>query len=242
MDLYAIYTEEVVVLKDNFIKSIKDPWGINIVYWGDMGRVGDWGTGEFAKLLRRKVKFMIETIKMKMGDTIIWSDIDIQFFRPCTQAIEKIMADKDFLFLAEHWPRKEVNVGFIVIRCNPRTLAFYEAVERMDFESMPYLDQSAVNKLLQDRSQEISWDILPYQFWSKSIGGPPPRDILLHHANVTFPGVVNGRPVSSLEQKFEQFDQIRNFIHSYPLWKWLGWGKLRFWAKAILFRMGLSGI
>lgn len=236
MKLYSIYTEEEAVLKEIFENSMKDPWGINISYWGRLGSdLQGWGTSEFIKLMRRRIEYLVDIIKKEMGQVIIWSDIDIQFFGACTPAIEKVLAGKDMVFLAEHWPRKEVNAGFIVIRCGPKTLAFFESVLRMDFEVMKYQDQSAINKLLHDGTIDVAWDILPCQFWAKSHGGPPPKDILLHHANTTFPCIMDGKKVSSLELKLEQLKEIKYFIDVYPLWKWHMWGKWYFRIKALVY-------
>lgn len=237
MKLYAIYTQEAVALKDIFIGSLKDPWELHLVDWSEFVReVENWGTAEFIKLMRRKVEYIVQVIKKEMGNVIIWSDIDIQFFAPCTEAINKAIKDKDIVFSAEHWPKKEVNVGFFVLRCNLKTLAFYEEVLNTDFEAMQYYDQSAVNKLLKEKT-DLVWDVLPYQFWAKSHGGAAPRDILLHHANTTFPCMRNGQKVSSLELKLEQFKEIREFIQSYPVWKWQLWGKWRFPAKACIYKI-----
>jgi hypothetical protein len=236
MNLYSIYTEEEAVLKDIFVKSIKDPWQVNTIYWGRLGgNVQDWGTDAFVKLMRRRIEFLVETIQKEMGHVIIWSDIDIQFFGPCSAAIEKTLKDNDLLFLAEHWPKKEINAGFVVIRCNEKTQAFYEAVLKMDFEKLPYHDQSAVNQLLMQKTIDLKWDILPHQFWAKSHGGPAPKDILVHHANTTFPCVRDGKKISSLELKLEQLAEVKGFVSAYPSWKWHWWGKWRFWAKALVY-------
>jgi hypothetical protein len=235
MKIYAVYTEEEAVLKDIFVQSLKDTWTVNTVYWGRIGgNVQDWGTEAFITLMRRRIEFLVQTIKQVMGHVIIWSDIDIQFFKPCSFLIEKWLGDHDMLFLSEHWPRKQVNAGFVVIRCNAKTLSFYETVLKMNFETFEYHDQSAVNQLLNDKTVNISWDVLPYQFWAKSHGGVAPKDIVMHHANTTFPYEKDGKHVSSLELKLEQITSVRNFIESYPSWKWHLWGRWRFWAKGII--------
>ncbi len=238
MKLYAFYTEEGVIFRDIFVNSLKDSWEINLTDWGRVGgNVQNAGSTEFAKLMRRKIELIIKAIKKEMGNIIIWSDVDIQFFGVCTPAIEKAMANNDMVFQAEHWPKKEVNTGFIVIRCNTKTLTFFETVLKMNLETMQYYEQSAVNKLLHENTVSLFWDILPQQFWAKSHGGPPPRDILLHHANATFPCIRNGKHVSGFELKLEQFAEIKDFIRTYSLWKWHLWGRWRFWAKALIYRM-----
>ena len=236
MNLYSIYTDEEAALKDIFVKSIKDPWGIHVSYWGRLG--GDaqgWGTAEFVALMRRRIEFLIGTIKKEIGNIIIWSDIDIQFFRACTQAIEKAIDGKDMVFLAERWPLRKINAGFIVIRCSARTQAFFEAVLRMDFETMKYHDQSAINKLLKSGAPRVSWNILPRKFWAKSHAWMPPRDIAMHHANMTFPRIRNGKKIGCVELKLEQLSQVRDFVAEYPRRKWRAWRKWYFELRALMF-------
>ncbi|MCX5679584.1 MAG: putative nucleotide-diphospho-sugar transferase [Candidatus Omnitrophica bacterium] len=220
--LYSIYTDEESILKDVFLKTIKDNWELNICHWGKLGRNnGDWGTPEFIALMRRRVEHLVGVIEKEQGETIIWSDIDIQFFGKCTDLIERALADKEIVFLSEHWPKKEVSAGFVAIRCNPKTLLFYKSVLKTDFEKLSYHDQSAVNNILTENAIGIKWDILPSQFWAMSHSEFPPLDIVLHHANVTFPCVKDGRTVGSVEQKIEQIKKIRQYILRRRRRKWL---------------------
>lgn len=185
--LYSIYTEEAYELKDIFLKSIQDDWEINLSFWGKNGEDGNWGTKSFGKLIRRKVEFIVEIIEKNLNNIIIFSDIDIQFFRKCTDIIEQAIEKNDILFQSENWPEKNINAGFIVIRCNQRSLTFFKTVLKKDFEKLRFFEQSAMNEILNDNRININWDVLPAQFWAMSFRTPPPFDIVLHHANCTAP-------------------------------------------------------
>ncbi len=212
MKLYSIYTEESRKLKDIFINTIQDDWEINLVFWGKTGEDGNWGTESFGKLMRRKIEFIIDTVERNWNDIIIFSDIDIQFFRKCNNLIETAMENNDILFQAEHWPEKKINAGFIVTRCNQRTLDFFKSVSDLKLENLEFFEQSAMTEVLNRKAVDLKWDILPSQFWAMSHSNKPPRDIVLHHANCTSPTVRDGKTISSMELKLEQYKTINEYL------------------------------
>lgn len=213
MKLYAIYTDETKELRDIFINSIQDDWDIDVRHWGKVGEGGgDTCTKGWYDILRRKIEFFVEKIREDFDKTIIMSDIDIQFFGRCTDLINKVMLGNDIVFQAEHWPQREINCGFVVLRCNEKTLRFYESVLQYDLESLPLGDQSAMNDLLKENRLNVKWDVLPGQFWAMSHPCPPPPDIVLHHANCTFPVVEGGRTIGSIELKLKQLEMVRIYL------------------------------
>ena len=210
--LYSIYTDEAAVLKDIFLTTLQDDWELHISHWGKAVQDGDWGTPSFAKLVKKKIAYIIETIKENTGDIIIWSDIDIQFFGKCTDAILKSMPGNDIVFQSERWPAKEINAGFMVIRCNDKTILFFKTVLDFEIENLKFFEQSAINTILKEQKVDLDWDVFPKQIWAPSHGGMPPADILLHHANCTEPRVINGKKLGSMERKIIQFKEIRKYI------------------------------
>jgi hypothetical protein len=219
MKIYTIYTDEIECLKDIFVKSMKDDWETVFLYWDTIDeKEGDFGTPGFITHMRQRVETVRTIIKKNWGDIIIWSDIDIQFFRKCSKLIEKAMVGKDIVFQSESWPKKEVNGGFIVIRCNEKSLLLYETVLKTDFEKLPYFEQTAMNEILTENKIGIRWGILPRPFWAMSCHYDPPVDIALHHANCTFPRIVKGKTIGSLEQKLSQFKRVRRYVFLLKLW------------------------
>ncbi|MBD3245593.1 MAG: hypothetical protein GF333_01100 [Candidatus Omnitrophica bacterium] len=211
--LYALCTDEAEYFKKIFLKTLRDDWDVRIDYLGAAGEGGgDWSSPGFLELVRIKLQYLVRLVKENYGKVIIWSDLDIQFFRECTPLIRREIKGKDILFQAEHWPQKEINSGFMVIRCNEKTLSFFEAVLKIDYEKMRHFDQSAINAILQENTIGLRWDVLPRQFWAMTHGGNPPRDIVLHHANGTVPCERNGRKIGSLQLKIEQLKHIRRQV------------------------------
>jgi hypothetical protein len=134
-------------------------------------------------------------------------DLDIQFFDSCLPLINKAMERKDIVFQSERWPPDgEVNCGFVSIRCNDNTLDFYHRISRMDFEKMPFGDQSAANQLLREDSNNLKWGVFPSQIWARSHGCAPTSDIVLHHANCT----------SDTAKKIKQLKLIRQMVLAKP--------------------------
>lgn len=207
--IYSFYSDEENAIKDIFLKSLRDDWDLDIRHQPEGG---EWGTPHFSRLMRKKIDSLIGWIKENWGDIIIWSDIDVQFFSRCKELIMDALANNDIVFLAEHWPKKEINSGFMAMRCNQNTLALFEAVAKADFEKFKFHEQSALNNILNDPTMNIKWEILPEQFWAKSHGGQPPRGIVLHHANCTTAFRKNGRIISSVELKIRQLKRIKRFV------------------------------
>jgi len=219
MKIFSIYTDEVEEIKRVFLDSIQDDWEVHIEYFGQAGEgKGDFQSQGWFSILKRKLNFLIGKIEENLGDVIIWSDLDIQFFAECTPLIRQAIAGKDIVFQAERWPKKEeVNVGFAVIRCNERTLALYRTASQLDLEKLPLGDQTAINDILAKNEFDIKWDILPNQFWAMSHymydNSAPPSDVVLHHANCTVPQAVNGKHIGSIELKLQQLNLVKGYIH-----------------------------
>jgi hypothetical protein len=214
--LYSISTDETAELKDFFLKSVQDNWDININY---RGQVGDGGgnaqTKGWYNIIRGKIELLVDKIKENQGQTIIWADIDIQFFGKCSGLISKAMAGKDIVFQSElNGSKDAINTGFCVIRCSPKTLRLFELVLEFDLEKLPLGDQSAISDIIKTDKIDLSWDVLPRQFWAMSHRTPPPPDIVLHHANWTYPIERDGKMVGSMELKLEQFKMVRRYVLS----------------------------
>ena len=186
--LYSIYTDDNLALKERFVSSLKDDWEIELKHWDALGQDQCcFGRLGFISLMRKRTEYYLDVIKGNQGRIVIFSDIDIQFFGKCNDVILETIKDKDLLFQSEHWPDLSINGGFIVVRCNQKSIALYQALLDRKFEKLPFYEQTAMNDILKENTIGLFWGILPKQFWAKSHGGVPPLDILLHHANACKP-------------------------------------------------------
>jgi len=188
LKVFGVYSEENKKLKDDwFLKTLVDDFELNFSYLGsNSGQEVHFSSDYWFNALRKRHEYLCQAIRDNQGDIILSTDFDIQFFGPCLPIINKSIAEKDIVFQSEWWPPTgEVNVGFVAIRCNEKTLDFYNRTARMEFEKMPLGAQSAINKLLQEKSNNLNWGVFPAQIWARSHGCAPPDDIALHHANCT---------------------------------------------------------
>ena len=150
-------------------------------------------TGEFAdagwKLTTaRKFVFILEELdKCKEGELLIFSDVDVQFFRPITPLAEKALANHDIVFQNDYIGH--ACTGFFYMRNN-------ESVRNLIAKALALIptsrdDQDAMNKILP--TWEGKYALLPVEFFTfgifhqhwheKYIDFPIPDGIVMHHAN-----------------------------------------------------------
>ena len=207
MKLFAVYTREHAVLKDDwFLKTLKDPFELHLKDIGSLGSDRSvFGNEPWLKAVRIRHDYYRHAIEQNQGETIIVCDLDIQFFGRCLPTIERAMEGRDIVFQSENWPFKgRVNSGFVCVRCNPQTLALYSEVGDTAFEKLPIADQTALNALLAEDKDRVRWGIFGNRIWAKSQGSEPPYGVLLHHANCT----------RGVEDKIEQLRWARDFVRA----------------------------
>jgi hypothetical protein len=233
MKLFSICTPQAAALKDKwFLKTLQDDWELHIVDLDDVPQGnGDYLSREWYYCLKKKIDILIDAIKSNPDDIILFADMDIQFFRPCTDIINECMQGHDIVF--QMWSKSgtDVNPGFMAIRCNDNSRAFLEAVSAVPFDGRAFADQDVINDLLKKGSPPIRWGVFPRDMYQVMLGLVPDT-IALHHACATPPPCVrNGRAISSMDHKVEQLTAIRRYVES-PLW-----GKLLSRVKELLKRI-----
>jgi hypothetical protein len=209
LKVFGVYSEENRRLKDDwFLKTLADDFELNFKYLGSNGGKDVHFSSEYwFSALRQRHEYLCQVIQDNLGEIIISMDLDIQFFGPCLPIINETIAGKDIVFQSERWPPTgEVNAGFVAIRCNDKTLDFYNRIARMEFEKMPLGDQSAINQLLREKSNNLKWGVFPAQIWARSHGCAPPYDIVVHHANCT----------ANTPAKVNQLKLIRRMVLAKP--------------------------
>ena len=127
---------------------------------------------------------VIQKIKENMGDTIIISDIDIQFFQPVIPAVKEALESCDMAFQKEY-ESSGVNIGFFGLRCNETTLSFWEEIQDMVTHQKVW-DQKAVNLLLYHHHYPVRWGRLSSQFWIglRAVLGNPRKPYLFDRSDL----------------------------------------------------------
>lgn len=208
-----------MVLKDEwFLKTLQDDWELNLVYLQEAPKGdGDYLSEEWYYCIKSKIGILIEGIRNNWNDIIIWADIDIQFFRKCTGIIQRSIHNRDIVFQIWNKRKNEVNSGFMAIRCNERTLAFFEAVSKTSFEGRRFADQDVINDMLRQGSISLRWGFFPREIYHIHLCMAP-FNIALHHACGTpVPSIKDGRKIGSIELKIKQLQTIRRLA---PFFLW----------------------
>jgi len=196
MKLYSICTRPAAVLKEGwFLKTLRDDWELHISDLDDVppGN-GDYLSREWYHCISKKFNILLDAVAANPGEIIIWADIDIQFFRPCAGIIRRCMPDRDI------------------------ARAFFEAVSATDFSHRAFADQDAINDLLKAGSPPVRWGVFPRTVYHVYLGPAPGRIALHHGCGAPPPGMRDGRFVSSIEHKIEQFGMIRRRVQT-PWWR-----------------------
>ncbi len=68
---------------------------------------------------------------------------------------------------------------------------FEEVLTRMEKKGSPD-DQFVINDVLAE-GYPLRWDLLPDRYYCRTLGFPPPKGIVLHHATMTFRNSIPGK-------------------------------------------------
>ena len=165
--IYSFYDDRYAPLVRIFKNTIKDDYEIKLSKIDSVSGQEVWV---------EKTKAIIRCIEENMGDHVVFSDVDIQFFRKTRPSIEMLFGND----MMVQWQVGDVaNIGFMVIRCHENMLAFFDDV--LNKSRLGQWDQKTVNDKLM--SENLKWSFLPKSFYAFHAKNPiPPRNSVLHHA------------------------------------------------------------
>lgn len=207
MKLFCCFTPAHEILFTNyFAPSVSSEFSITS-YRLEIAGAGDFLSSEFLQCIHQKIDLILDSIRQHQGDIIAWSDIDIQFFDLQPSGLEKIIGENDIVFQKEGPKVDEVNTGFFVCRCNQAVENFFLQVRDGLKSNLKANEQLVANQLLQKGSRNLSWGFLPLKFYARSHGWPPPRDMVIYHAN--YSSGANG-----IQKKIDQFHDVA-FLRRY---------------------------
>jgi hypothetical protein len=153
MKLYALYTPSHEDLKEQwFLRSLQDDYELVLVKEEQHGPLDShrYGTEQFNRTTRRKVGLIIKAIQENWDGFFVFSDVDIQFFRPTLGRLKRLIAGRDIAF-QQNDVSGEINTGFFICRGNRRTRNLWTAV-RDGMQARPDLnDQDVLNRLMFQR-------------------------------------------------------------------------------------------
>lgn len=198
--LYALYTPSHEILKDQFfLPSIQDDFDIILEKCDQTSPSAKFMSEGWTQTTIRKVDLIIRAIKENWDDTIfIFSDVDIQFFRPIQDTIILLMKNHD-LVIQKNCPSGVLCSGFFACRGNEKTLKLWTDVKEYMQKNDTKSDQISLNYCIKRNSKtnpyNIIWNYLPDSFfgggtrtgceWKPGKKLPIPHNIMMHHANWT---------------------------------------------------------
>lgn len=211
--MILIYTPSHYVLRDQwFLPTLQDDFELEHHDLSQVCKSASFMEAGWLDLMHQRLDILIKAISENMGDIIVYSDVDIQFFRPFKDLIYPMMENKDIL-VQRNRPIGSVCAGFYFCRCNEKTLKLHHNIKQYMLTHPGSNDQDGMDYLLRiNNVDDISWALLPDEFynpgmrtgkrWSPGDQLTIPNTIILHHACWTV----------GIENKIKQFEYIKSLI------------------------------
>ena len=148
MRLYAFYTPSHEILKNEwFLPSLKDDYELKIEKYDQECPTGNYKKQGWVRAMLRKAEIIVHAIKDNCDGMFIYSDVDIQFFKPTQDLSCQLMKRKD-LALQRDSPEGGLCAGFFICRANWKTLKLWEDICRFLAKSDNRDDQDVLNDFL----------------------------------------------------------------------------------------------
>lgn len=170
----GFYNKDYKPLVDLFLSTIQDEkFEIELDFINEK-RFEDTPGGGY-RLWTARAEWTIEKIKQNLGRCVLFTDLDIQFFKPIYPDICKRITKYDMVFQRTKRWNYPANIGFVITRCNEKTLALWEAVYREIrkgiISDQTFWDEMVVNKKLKTHPKDllpntfnIKYQFLPYDY------------------------------------------------------------------------------
>lgn len=196
--LYTLYTpSHEVFYQDWLLPSLKDHFEVRPTRLEARPGPHDFLSDGWGSTMLAKVELILSAIARHWGGVFVYSDVDIQFFRPVQEAVQELMEDNDILFQNDN-PAGRKCAGFFVCKAGQETSLLWQRVRAHMIEHRLNSDQAALNEVASGCA--IRWAYLPATFfgggaltgkaWAPTDVLPVPNDIVMHHANWTT-GIAN---------------------------------------------------
>lgn len=218
MRLYSFYTDSHAVFKDDWflpsLKATNSDLEETVKYYGQECPSAEYLKSGWNQTMLRKVEMILEAIEENWNEIFIYADIDIQFFKPMKEIIEKEMEGYDMVVQKDR-PDGLICAGFFACRANEKTKKLWQGIAA-HMKSYPADDdQNTLNMLIYQPKFNINWKHFSADFlsggtltgkrWAPGEHIPVPHNIVLHHANWTI----------GINNKIAQLKYVRGIVNSY---------------------------
>jgi len=220
MKLYTVFTESHYgMFKDYFIKSFPFDPNLELVvkFKPQVCPSSEFHSEGWRDTMMYKVQCFIDAAyETENGKCFMFSDPDIQFFKPFHDEILNYLGDADAIFQNDFGGG--VNTGFFMMRSTPKTRAFLQTVKG-NLHHFPE-EQVCFNHLLGNfpiyQKIAFNWKMLPVKYWTYGeiaartgktwTGEEPfdiPSDIVIHHANWATPFKNKIKMLNLVKEKYD---------------------------------------
>ena len=204
MKLYTIYTPSHKILFDNYFKpsliegeyDLKPKELIN-----QECPTGTYYQDGWNQTTYRKVEYFLKIAEENMGDTFVFSDVDIQFFGRTKETLLEELGDADIA--AQDDTCNFMCSGFFICKSNERTIRMFKSMK--DNYHLYKEDQDALNQ----NKHLANWKLLSRKFFTvgqltnRVWNGEDfivPNGILMHHSNWTI----------GIDNKIKLLEKVKN--------------------------------
>lgn len=202
--VHTIWTESHSLLKRFWYeRTLQDDWAV-VSHKVDSSGNGDFRSNSFQQAVVSRCRLIVDSLEeCDKNEVVIWTDIDIQWFRSAEQDLLTLLEDVDLLYQRETTGEERVNAGLLVFKVSgPVIDTTRRWRDAFSDGGSGKLDQEVLDIVLQD--SPIRRRPLPARYWHRYLG-PMPDDVVMHHAIGTFPT----EDKSSVQHKYEQLMEVR---------------------------------
>ena len=147
LKIYSICTPSHRVFRDEwFLPSLCDPFPVEILDAESSGD-GTIGNEGFNIIMLQKVRLILRAIEEQWGSWFIYSDVDVQFFRPLGPLAQKYLMANDICFQRDS-PTGELCAGLFAACANDNVRRLWRNVEHHLEKDLSRHDQTWLNTLL----------------------------------------------------------------------------------------------
>jgi nucleotide-diphospho-sugar transferase len=170
MKIYTCYTPtHQLLLQKYFLPSLKDQFEVVIKELPSLGPLEDhrYKTETFIKAVLHKTYLIIKAVEENQNKLFIFSDCDVQFFRPMESDLVRLIGDSDIIF-QRNSPKPDICTGFFMCRGNQKILDFWSEVANIIKNSELKDDQDITNDILGNEPRKaIAEKVIFLRLWFK---------------------------------------------------------------------------
>ncbi len=169
------------------LQRVGEQWELIEITCPHVGN-GDFKSSDYNANVQARVEGLRRIVSESAGQVVVFSDVDVQFFRPVQALALQRLGDRDAVFQMEDAAATAANFGFAVLRCGPAVRALLDLL--CEAAAMGQWDQGRLNELIARNAMPCRFGFLPPAFANDSNIPPgecPPAGMVLYHSILTFP-------------------------------------------------------